>query len=49
MNEIINKFLLAEDKFKPELDLIQPGFTFTLVDRLRNIVKGFKILNKQVI
>ena len=27
MNEIFNKFLLAWDKFMPELHLRQPGFT----------------------
>ena len=29
MNEIINKFLLAGDKFMPEMHLIQPGFTYS--------------------
>ena len=29
MNEIINKFLLAGDKFMPEMDLWQPGFTYS--------------------
>ena len=28
MNETINKFLLAGDKFMPEMHLRQPGFTF---------------------
>ena len=28
MNEIINKFLLTEDKFMPKLHLSQPGFTY---------------------
>ena len=27
MNEIVNKFLLAEDKFMSEMHLRQPGFT----------------------
>ena len=27
MNKIVNKFLLAEDKFMPEIHLRQPGFT----------------------
>ena len=27
MNEIVNKFLLAGDKFMPEMHLNQPGFT----------------------
>ena len=29
MNKIINNFLLAKDKFMPELHLIQPGFTYS--------------------
>ena len=29
MNEIVNKFLLAGDKFVPEMHLKQPGFTFS--------------------
>ena len=29
MNEIINKCLLAEDKFMPELHLRQHGFTYS--------------------
>ena len=29
MNDIINKFLLAEDKFMCEMHLRQPGFTYT--------------------
>ena len=28
MNEIINKFLLADDKFIPKMHLKQPGFTY---------------------
>ena len=28
MNEIINKILLAGDKFMPEMHLSQPGFTY---------------------
>ena len=27
MNEIVNKFLLVGDKFMPQMDLKQPGFT----------------------
>ena len=27
MNEVVNKFLLVGDKFMPEMDLKQPGFT----------------------
>ena len=29
MNEIVNKFLLAGDKFRPEIHLKQPGFTYS--------------------
>ena len=29
MNEIINKFLLAGDKFMPEMHLRQPDFTYS--------------------
>ena len=29
MNEIINKFLLVDDKFMPEMHLRQPGFTYS--------------------
>ena len=30
MNDIINKFLLAGDKFMPEMSLKQPGFTYSV-------------------
>ena len=29
MNEIVNKVLLAADKFMPEIHLKQPGFTYS--------------------
>ena len=29
MNQIVNKFLLAGDKFMPEVHLKQPGFTYS--------------------
>ena len=29
MNEVINTFLLVGDKFKPEMHLRQPGFTYS--------------------
>ena len=29
MNEIVNKFLLAVDKFMPEIHLKQPGFAYS--------------------
>ena len=28
MNEIVNKFLLADEKFMPKMHLKQPGFTY---------------------
>ena len=33
MNEIVNKFLLAENKFRPEMHLRQPGFTYSACGR----------------
>ena len=30
MNKIANKFLLAGDKFMPEMPLRQPGFTYSV-------------------
>ena len=32
MNEIVNKFLLAGDKFMPEIHIKQPGFTCRACD-----------------
>ena len=29
MNEIVNKFLVVGDKFMPEMNLKQPGFTYS--------------------
>ena len=29
MNKIVNKFLLAGDKFMPEMQLRHPGFTYS--------------------
>ena len=29
MNQIVNTFLLAADKFMPEMHLRQPGFTYS--------------------
>ena len=33
MNEIVNKFLLAGDKFMPEIHLMQPRFTYSACGR----------------
>ena len=30
MKEIVNKFLLTGDKFKPKMHLKQPGFTYSV-------------------
>ena len=35
MNEIRNKFLLAGDKFMPEMHLRQLGFKYSLVNHLQ--------------
>ena len=29
MNKVVNKFLLSEDKFMPEIHLKQPGLTYS--------------------
>ena len=49
MNNVINKFLLAGDKFMPEMHLRQPQFLIVLVDLLLDIKKELKNLNKLVI
>ena len=45
MNDIINKFLLAGDKFMPEMNLRQPRFTYSACGPF-TIDKEYKILNK---
>ena len=30
MNEIVNKFFVADDKFMPQMHLKQPGFTYSV-------------------
>ena len=35
MNEIVNKFLLARDKFMPKMHLRQHGFTYSFVPNCR--------------
>ena len=32
MNEIVNNFLLARDKFMPEMHLRQPEFTYSVCE-----------------
>ena len=34
MNVIVNKFLLARDKFVPEMHLREPGFTYNVCGAL---------------
>ena len=46
MSSIINKFLLAGDKFMPEMHLRQPQFTYSVCGPFTNINKEFKSLKK---
>ena len=48
MNEIVNKFLFAGDKFMPEMHLRQ-DLLIVLVDHLLKLKKEFKNLKKQEI
>ena len=49
MNEVINRFLLAGDKFMPEMHLRQPGFTYSACGHLKKIKKELRSLCKPVI
>ena len=49
MNNVINKFLLASDKFMPEMHLRQPQFVYSACGRFPRHKKELKNLNKQVI
>ena len=50
MNELANKFLLAGDKFQPEMHLKQPRFTYSAGGLfLKKTKKEFKDLKKQKI
>ena len=47
MNEIVNNFLLAGDKFMPEMHLRQPKFTYSACGpsiKTKNEFKNFKKL-----
>ena len=46
MNNIINTFLLAGDKFMPEMHLRQPKFTYSTCRPFTNMSKEFKSLKK---
>ena len=48
MNEIVNKYLLAGDKFMPERHLKQLGFSYR-VDSLQKRKEEFKFLKKREI
>ena len=49
MNDVISKFLLAGDKFMPEMHLKQPVFTYIASVPFTKIKKVFKNLKKQEI
>ena len=49
MNEIVNKFLLAGDKFMPAIHLKQPGFTYSACGPFTKKKKEFRNLKKQEI
>ena len=49
MNDIINKFLLAGDKFMPEMHLKEPGFTYSVCVPFTKIKEESKKLKKQEI
>ena len=49
MNETVNKFLLAGDKFIPEMNISQPGFTYSALDDSLKTKKECKNLKKQKI
>ena len=43
MNQIVNKFLLAGDKFVPKMYLTQPGLRVVFVDNLSKTMKKMQI------
>ena len=47
MNEIVNKFLIAGDKFMPEMHLKQLGFTYSTCGPFTKKKNKFKNLKKQ--
>ena len=49
MNEMINKFLLSENKFRLEMHLRQPGSTYTASRSFTKNKERIKKLKKQVI
>ena len=49
MNEIVNKFLLEDYKFTPEIHLRQPGFTYSACGPFTKHKKEFENLCKREI
>ena len=49
MNEIVNNFLLAGDKFMPEMHLKQPGFTYSACGPFTKSKERIQNLKKQEI
>ena len=49
MNEIVNNFFLARDKFIPEMHLKQPGFTYSACERFIKNKERIKNLKKHEI
>ena len=49
MNDIINNFLLAGDKFMPGIHLKQRGFTYSASGPFTKTKKEYKNLKKQEI
>ena len=49
MNEIVNKLLLAGDKFMTEMHLKQPGFTYSARGPFTKNKERFEILEIQIL
>ena len=49
MNEIVNKFLLAEDKLMPGMDLRQPKFAYSACGPFAKKKKEYKNLKEHEI
>ena len=47
MSKVINKFLLARDKFMPKIHLKQPGFTYSACGLFTKKKQEYKKLKKQ--
>ena len=47
MNNVVNKILLAGDKFKPEMHLKQPGFTYSVCGPFTKNKERIQKLKKQ--